>query len=131
MVRERFNILTLLGLSALFVCFLGSNFDAFVINQWLSQTSQKSKISSQPSLRHNASSIQIKSLNMRRRRMWVWARLVWAYLAGPRVQGVVLICSLYEHEYSAFGELQENFVVWYSMYLLTGSLCQDIDLWKN
>jgi len=36
-------------------------------------------ISSLPSLSHNASVLQIKLLNMRRRRMWVWARLLWAY----------------------------------------------------
>jgi len=33
MVRETFNILTLPGLSALFICFLGSNFDPFVMHQ--------------------------------------------------------------------------------------------------
>jgi len=43
--------------------------------------SQKSKVSILPSLRHNAKSSQIKSLNMRHRRTWVWARLVWAYTA--------------------------------------------------
>jgi len=43
--------------------------------------SQKSKISTMQPLRNNASSSQIKSLNMRRRRTWIWARLVWAYAA--------------------------------------------------
>jgi len=43
--------------------------------------SQKSKISTLLSLCHNASSSQIKSLNMRRRRTRVWAMLVWAYTA--------------------------------------------------
>jgi len=42
--------------------------------------SQKSKISTLPSLCHNASS-QIKLLNMRCRRTWVWARLLWPYTA--------------------------------------------------
>jgi len=45
--------------------------------------SQKSKISTLPPLRHNALSSQIKSLNMRRRRRWAWARLVWAYRVYP------------------------------------------------
>jgi len=43
--------------------------------------SQKSNISTLPSLRHNATSSQIKSLNIRRRRTWVWARLLWTYTA--------------------------------------------------
>jgi len=43
--------------------------------------SQKSKISTLPSLRHNALSSQINSLNMRHKRVWVWARLVRAYTA--------------------------------------------------
>jgi len=33
MVRDRFNILTPSGLSAVFICSLGSNFDPFVKHQ--------------------------------------------------------------------------------------------------
>jgi len=36
MVHERFNILTPPGLSALFICSLGSNFDPFVMHQFMS-----------------------------------------------------------------------------------------------
>jgi len=44
--------------------------------------SQKSMASTLQPLRHNTSSSQIKSLNMWRRRTWVWAKLVWAYTAS-------------------------------------------------
>jgi len=43
--------------------------------------SQKKKVSTLQPLRYNALSSQIKSLNMRHRRTWVWAKLVWAYTA--------------------------------------------------
>jgi len=59
--------------------------------------SQKFEVSTLQPLCHNASSSQIKSVNMRRRKTLVWARLVWAY----------------------------------TTYLLSGSMYQDIDQWKN
>jgi len=49
--------------------------------------SQKSKISTLPPLRHDALLPQIKSLNMRCRRTWDWAKLVWLLQCIPDVVG--------------------------------------------